>query len=73
MHTVEAMAPLSNEKGSEGWGDSQRVEGIKHMVTEEDSTSGGAHTTPCADDASRNCTTDPSIILLIDITPINLI
>ena len=43
------------------------------MVTEGDLTLGGEHTMQFTDDVSQNCTFETYIILLTDVTPINLI
>ena len=43
------------------------------MVIEEDLTSGGEHTIQYTDDISQNCSLETYIILLTNVTPINLI
>ena len=43
------------------------------MVMKKDLTLGGGHTIPYTDDASQNCTLETYIILLTNVTPINLI
>ena len=43
------------------------------MVTEEDLTLGGRQTMQHTDNVSQNCTLKTDIILLTNVTPINLI
>ena len=43
------------------------------MVTEDDLTLGGGHTMQYTDHVSQNYTTETYIILLTNVTPINLI
>ena len=49
------------------------VKGAKYMVMEDDLTLGGGHTMQYTDHVSQKCALELYIILLTNITPINLI
>ena len=51
----------------------KRVKEVKYTVTEGDLTLGGEHTMQYTDDGSSNYILEPYIILLTNITPVNLI
>ena len=59
-------------RGKGEWGEWTEVKGVKCMVT-EDLTLGGEHRMQYIDDVLYICTLETCIILLPDVTPINLI
>lgn len=58
--------------------DRKRVEidkgkGVKYVVMERNLTFGGEHTMQYPDDLLLNCTLESCVVLLTNITPVNLI
>ena len=55
-----------------GWGKMKRIKGIKYLVMKRDQTLGSEHTMQHRDEVSQNYTPETYILLLTNITPINL-
>ena len=56
-----------------GWGSSKGLIGVKCIGMEKDLTLGGGHTVQYTHDILQNCTLGTYIILLTNVTPVNVI
>ena len=68
-HTPRQQCGGHQREGGSGF----KGKGAKYMVTEDDLTLESGHTMQYTDHVSQKCTLETYVILLINITPINVI